>query len=336
MVVLVDEGPRQRVRGLFELSEERDGPLQTVRVAYRPSTGTLAYGPAVLLVARRLARRGTPIDILHAHVHRMGWAAFLAGTLLRRPVVISEHSSEWPSGTITPRALRRARIAFSHAAVVCPVNAELRAAIERYGVQARFRIVPNCVDTVLFQPPAAPIERDCEPSRLVNVALHLEVKAIDVLLRAFAMLASRRRELTLELIGDGPLTPRLRELAGELGVGDRTRFSGRLAPARVADALRAADVFVLSSRTENLPVSLLEALSCGLPVAATRVGGVAEAVGGDGVLAQAGDPRLLADAIDAVLRGHSRFDRTGIASRAAKRYSFSAVGGIWDAIYRSV
>jgi glycosyltransferase involved in cell wall biosynthesis len=157
-----------------------------------------------------------------------------------------------------------------------------------------------------------------------------------VLLHAFAALVSRRPDATLELIGDGPQTPRLRRLAADLELGERVRFRGRLSQAAVADALRSADAFVLASRSENLPVSLLEALCCGLPVAATNVGGVANAVGADGRLAPAGDQRALARAMAGVLDRHAGFDREQIARRAAVRYSFAAVGEVWDAIYRSL
>jgi glycosyltransferase involved in cell wall biosynthesis len=102
----------------------------------------------------------------------------------------------------------------------------------------------------------------------------------------------------------------------------------------VAGRLRRADAFVLSSRSENLPVSLLEALCCGLPVVATSVGGVPKAVGTDGELAPAGDAPALAQAMATVLDEQRSFDRAAIARRAAARYSFAAVGRVWDAIYR--
>jgi glycosyltransferase involved in cell wall biosynthesis len=168
----------------------------------------------------------------------------------------------------------------------------------------------------------------------VNVALHLPVKGLDVLLRAFAELS--RPPLTLELIGDGPETPGLRRLADELGMGDRVRFSGRASPPEIAEALRAADVFVLSSHSENMPLALLEALCCGLPAAATDVGGVAEALGDDGSLAPPGDAPALARAIEAVLDDYGRFDREAIAKRASGCFSFEAVGAVWDEIYRQI
>jgi len=334
VVVVVDEGARADLRGLYKLSEERDGLLRVVRLTYRPRFGAIAYVPAVLALARGLRREGHPVDLIHAHIHWMGWPAMFVAAILRRPYVITENSSEWPLHTITAGALRRARIAFRRAALVTPVNERLQRAIESYGVRAQFRIVPNTVDTHVFHPAALSATR--RPTRLVNVALHVEVKALDVLLRAFAKLAERRPEVALTMIGDGPLTPALEGLARELGIESRVDFVGRAAPSEIADVLRGSDVFVLSSLSENMPLAVLEALSCGIPVAASAVGGVPEAVGGDGLLAPPRDVEGLTAAIEGVLDDYDRFDRADIARRAEERWSLEAVGGVWDTIYRSL
>ena len=109
-------------------------------------------------------------------------------------------------------------------------------------------------------------------------------------------------------------------------------FAGAATPPEIAARLAASDVFVLSSLSENMPLVVLEALCCGLPVVATDVGGVPEAVGSDGALAQPGDAEGLAAAIESVLDDYGRFDQAEIARRAAARYSFDAVGRARDEI----
>jgi glycosyltransferase involved in cell wall biosynthesis len=334
MVVVVDDGVDHDLTRPFALAEEPDGDLRVFRLTYRVRTGLFGYVPAALSVARQLAREGTPVDILHAHIHRMGWAAVVLGTALRRPTVITENSSGWPRRLMTAGEVWRARIAFPRAALVCPVNKRLQEAIESYGVQGRFRVVPNTVDAHLFRPRGS--RSSATPKKLVNVSLHVAVKGLDVLLHAFSRLAARDTELTLELIGEGPLTPDLRQLAKGLGLDERVRFPGLASPPEIADALRASDAYVLSSLSENMPLAVLEALCCGLPVAATDVGGVPEAVGRDGALAPPGDVDGLATAMRAVLDEYERFDRADIARRAATRYSFEAVGGVWDEVYGSL
>ena len=123
VVVLVDEGPRRGVRGALELPESRDEQLRIVRFDHRPHTGRVAYIPAVLTLARKLAREGTPVDVIHAHIHWMGWPAVIAGAILRRPVVISENSTEWPNHTISRRGLSQADSADITRVRICPVQA---------------------------------------------------------------------------------------------------------------------------------------------------------------------------------------------------------------------
>jgi glycosyltransferase involved in cell wall biosynthesis len=335
MVVIVDGGSSGRPRGLFTLDVERDGALRVVRLSYRRRAAAVGYLLGVRVVARRLAREGSPVDVIHAHVHWMGWGAFILGGLLRRPTVISEHSSEWLQGQVTKAALRRAKVSFRRAALVCPVSFALQRAIESYGIRARFRVVPNTVDTGVFHPSSN--RASGPPTRLVNVALHRDVKGVDILLHAFARVVKRRSALTLDLIGEGPQTPELQRLISELGLAKRVRVLGAMEPVQVAAALRASDLFVLPSRNETLGASVIEALATGVPVVATKVGGVPEVVGPeDGVLTGPDDIEQLAESIERAVDDYDRFDRDAIAERARDRFSLDAVGRAWDLIYTSV
>ena len=336
MVVVVDEGPRADVRGLFKLRFEQDDGLTIVRVSARPGWERFAYVPAVMFLSRRLRKAGRKVGVLHGHVHWMGWAAVELGLILRRPAVISEHSTEWPSRTMRASSVRRARLAFPRAALVCPVSAALQQAIEAYGVHGRFRVVSNPVDTSVFYPadrvPATP------PTRLVNVALHGPNKGLDILLHTFKLLLARHPDLTLDLIGDGPLTPDLKRLAAELELGPRVRFIGPTDPEGVAAILRQSHVFVLSSLVETQGIAVMEAMCCGLAVAATRAAGVSEVVGDgyESALVPPNDPEALATAVEDVLGRYEELDRAGFARGAAERFSLDAVGRTWDEVYRSL
>ncbi|MET0151490.1 MAG: glycosyltransferase family 4 protein [Candidatus Binatia bacterium] len=117
---------------------------------------------------------------------------------------------------------------------------------------------------------------------LVSVAMHVEKKGLDTLIRAFARVAVADSGLKLRLAGDGPLGPMLADLADELGLSDRVEFLGRQSQAQVASLLKGAEIFVLPSRAEPFGVSLLEAAACRKPIVASAVGGIPEIIA-DGV-----------------------------------------------------
>jgi glycosyltransferase involved in cell wall biosynthesis len=148
----------------------------------------------------------------------------------------------------------------------------------------RVHLVYNGIDADQYRP-AAPGEREAArrplgipDARLVLMAVGSlkALKGFDALIRAAAPVVRSGGGVRLVLVGDGPDRGLLEALSGECGIGDRVVFAGRRDD--VHHVLRAADVLVLSSRTEALPTVVLEAMATGLPVVATRVGGVPEIV----------------------------------------------------------
>jgi glycosyltransferase involved in cell wall biosynthesis len=165
----------------------------------------------------------------------------------------------------------------------------------RFGLdRARARVIHNGVDVARFRPAAGP--RGSGPPTFVTVAYLIPDKGIDVLLRAFAR--ARVGGARLRIVGDGPVMPDLQVLARELGLGGRVLFVGLRND--VPDQLRQADVFVHPTFRDGLPNAPAEAMACGLPVIASRAGGVPELVedGASGLLVPPGDVDALAAAIE--------------------------------------
>ena len=160
---------------------------------------------------------------------------------------------------------------------------------------------------------------------LLSVARLAPQKGHAVLLRAFSQLAAGRPELRLALVGTGEGRMETEALAAELGLFGRVDFLGHRED--VPDLLRAADLFVLPSLFEGLPLALLEAMAAGVPAVATRIGGTLEAIGADHpLLCGAGDIEDLAATIAAALddsaltwkaasAAHTRFSRHFHADR---------------------
>jgi glycosyltransferase involved in cell wall biosynthesis len=298
-----------------------DLPTWRSRYPERPLPLTLTGHLAAAALGYRAVRRsGFLPDVIHAHF-------FLAGVpavLTRRPVVITEPWSIFlPEDPLRLSPLLRsaARFAYARAELVLPVSEALRRWIEAEGLRGRFRVVPNVVDTELFRLDG---RRPGGPPRLVAVGLLYEAKGYEFLLQAIARLD---RELLLDIAGDGPQRAELEALAARLGIADRVSFRGLVPKPEVAALLRDSDAFVLTSRYDNNPCAVVEALACGLPVVATSVGGVPELVDEtNGLLARPQDPDSIAQRLDELLDGLDRYDRAAIAGAAQARFGHEVVG----------
>ncbi len=298
---------------------DRDDEAWRVRYPRRPP------GVRHLLAARRGLALGGACDVVHAHFFLAGLPAVL---FQRRPVVVSEHWSVFlPEDPVRLGFGGRlaARVAFARAALVLPVSPALQRAIEGHGLRARFRIVPNVVDTSLFRPGDAPGDG------LLAVGLLYEAKGFDVLLEALARLPGER----LLLVGDGPLRGALEAQAERLGVADRVVFHGGAPKEEVAELMRRARLALVPSRFETSGVVALEALASGTPIVASDVGALPDLLqGGGGLVAPAGDPEGLARTIREALA--TDFELDSVAARVRERHSPERVGAELVEIYRSV
>jgi glycosyltransferase involved in cell wall biosynthesis len=158
---------------------------------------------------------------------------------------------------------------------------------QRYpDLAGRFRFTATWMDPEIFQPSSAEV-RSAARARLLGSRgvpdadrVLISVGRIDrgkdplLLTAAFAKLCEERKDLWLVFVGDGALRAETEARVATLGLQDRVLFTGLLPPRSVAEYLNAADLFVLSSAYEGMPMSVLEALGCGLPACSTDVGEV--------------------------------------------------------------
>lgn len=281
-VVLYSEGVSQNIRGLYEVRESVEDGIRTLRLRYRkspiPKTSYFLYLFAMFRAFHKLFREGFRPDVIHAHVYSAGVPAVLIGKRYDIPVVITEHFSGFPRGLVRGFELLRAKFAFERATFVCPVSENLQSHIERLGIKARFRVIPNAVDINLFYPAEGSAERPDGKKRLLTVALLSPIKGIPYLLEALAKLRTKRDDFVLDIVGDGPNRAEYETLASKLGLDGIVYFHGLKTKREVAEFMRRADVFVLPSLVETFGVVFIEALACGKPVIATKIGGPSEIV----------------------------------------------------------
>ncbi len=305
-------------------------PLRFLLRSVHPSRDLRAVGEL------RTAVRSFRPDLISLHTAKAGWVGRIAATSLGIPALYTPHG--WPFGErFGPISrfgfgLLEKSISRHAAAIVCVCQYEKSLAV-RQGMtdHGRLRVIHNGVQDVatsLLADPAA------SPVRLVSVARLEAPKDHRTLLRALSLL--QQEQWTLDLVGDGPLEGELKSLTRELGLSERVNFLGYQRDP--AGRLACGHVFVLATRSEAFPRSVLEAMRAGLPVVASRVGGIPEAVsqGVEGLLVPPGEIEDLAAALRRLLRAPALRRELGARARRAyeSRFRFERMAETTLALYR--
>jgi len=333
-------------RGLFKpllVFLPGDGPLRAeldaadVPVAY---LGQHGVRPGVWWRLRRILAEAR-IDLVNAHDWGATFYAAPAARLAGTPCVHTEHGQM----KVEPKQVRLRGLFLRRLCchVVC-VSADLAAHLERiHHVPAgHITVIPNGVDVARYRDGAASREDarqrlGLDPDELLigyvgrlspeKGVLHLPAAAAAVLARA-----PRAQFL---LVGGGPLHAELARAAAAAGIAGRFHVAGERHD--VAACLGAMDLFVLPSLSEGQALSLMEAMSAGKPVVATRVGGNGELVedGVGGILVPPGDPAALARAIGELAGDRDRCARMAAANRqrAAERFDLSRMVAQYQELY---
>lgn len=288
---------------------------------------------AELLLARGLRRRAlalhdeTSPDLIHANgLHFQGSA--VAAWLARRtgtPLVTTAHLGDL--GALSPKlrvggtvwdATLGAWILRTSATTVA-VSHSVAEHVARLGAD-RVVVAPNGVDHDRYRPAERPGLRDPrQPLRAVFVGRLIDNKGPQVAVEALAIARRRGLDVTLDVLGDGPLRTRLEARAADLGVAAAVTFHGHVGD--VGAHLRRSDVLLRPSYTEGLPLAVLEGMACGLPVICSTVPGNTEVVqdGRSGLHTPPGDPRAVADALTLLGDDRERLHRYGSAAIAVAR-----------------
>lgn len=277
--------------------------------------------------------RGT--RVLHCHDYKSVVYGALAGAGLPLARVATVHG--WVGGEVRAGLYQRLeRAVLRSFDQVCAVSPTLAAELDATGIPAqRLRFIPNGVDVQRFEPDETPRpepERDDPGEVLIGTAARLSPeKNLGMLIEAVAEAVARGARLRLCLLGDGPERGRLERLAAPLIVQGRVDMPG--AATALEHWYPRLDVFVLPSLSEGMPMTVLEALSCGCPVLASNVGALPEMLEGlPGCrIVPAGDRSALVDAL-CQLR-----PRVGtlpaLRRRVVERYSLAAMTDGYDRAY---
>ncbi len=272
----------------------------------------------------QLRRDGFRPSILHAHVHEAAFFGAVAARLLRIPLVMTEHSSVFGRGDLGFLSALKARWTARVASTLMPVSEDLACTMRACGLHGAYVVVPNTVDPAVFHC-GAPREWS---RQVLFVGRLSSEKGVTDILEAIVPLAG----VNLVIAGDGPLRGELERRIHVQDLTARVRLCGAVPKQAVADLMRTSDVLAVPSSRENLPCVIVEALVTGLPVVASRVGGIPEVVDGScGALVEPGDVPALRAAIASLLE--TPLDRRAIAERSLSRYGLDAISARLDAVY---
>ena len=279
----------------------------------------------VLPVLRRLIKEHGRF-LIHAHcAYPDGVGVALAARVLQLPYVITVHGSDINVYANSFLLKKQICLALRRALGVIAVSGDLQNKVKKLlggGAAPALSIIPCAgFDSSSFYPRLSLDTRGPDDARLaVFVGRLIPVKAVDILIQAWASLCRQSNfstSIKLIIIGEGELRRDLKKLATQVGIATRVHFVGAVPQSEVARWISKADILCLSSYSEGTPNVVVEALASGVPVVATRVGGIPELVqdGVNGFLIPPGDVTALADAIN---QGLSKvWNRTDIQQSVA-------------------
>jgi len=338
-VVVITSEYVSGLKNVYRINSNIEDRIQVMRVSYRkspiPKTTYLIYIWGILSAFRIIRKEGWKPDIIHAHIYSEGVPALILKKLYGIPVVISEHFSSFPRKMIRGFEKIKAIFALNNANLIITVSEDLIKHIKLYGIKNVFKVVPNTVDTKIFYPSTERKSRITK--RLLLVASLIPVKGISYLLESLAILKKERNDFILNVVGDGPYRKQYKEYAYELGIKDKVNFHGLKTKEEIAQFMRNADIFVLPSVWENLPCVLIEAMASGLPIIASKIGGIPEIMNKKtGIIVPPKNKEALFSAISYMLNHTQDYSKDEIASYAKNNFSYEVVGKQFNNIYKKL
>ena len=282
-----------------------------------------------------IGNNGIP-DVVHVHVPvKAGLFALWFKRKYKVPFVVTEHWGiyndveihNYQGKSVAFRQLTR-RV-FEKADVFLSVSQFLAEGVNKLVVEKKYEIIPNVTDTSVFYYK----DRKNVVFRFIHVSNMVPLKNAEGILMAFRLLLQQITNVELVMVGDTNTS--IRNFAKELGLtGSQVLFRGEIPYYEVAREIQEADCLVLFSNIENSPCVIGEALCCGLPVIATKVGGIPELVNEENsILIEPKDEKALVAAMQEMIARFSEFKHKKIAEKAQSRFSYPVAGKKFNEIY---
>ena len=283
---------------------------------------------------RYLLENGRP-DVVHVHVPmKAGRVALWIRKRMKCPYLVTEHSSayfdEVPDSYHRRGSYYRhwVKKIFKNAEALTTVSKKLGGRLqELFGVKVN--IIPNVADTKYFN--YAPVKP--ERFRFLHASTMDYPKNVEGILRVLHELKGARTDWECVMLGWD--TPALKKLCTELQLDNHVKWKGVVPYQQVAAEMQQSSALLMFSRYENQPCVILEALCCGLPVIATKVGGIPEIINeSNGILVEPGNEIQLLNACLMLMKNNDRFNGMAISQQSRELFSYGAVGKQFADLYK--
>ena len=273
-------------------------------------------------------------DIVHMNIMHPGiWQALYLKWRYKIPYVVSENwhgFQDLAKYNLSFLEMKLIKIGIRFSSVISPVSKQLKNCMINANYQAKYQIIPNVVDTDKFH--IGELDTNKNNFTFLHVStLDDSIKNVSGIIDAFEKI--KHKNMVLKIIGDGPIDWIIKKVS-TLKTKNTVLVESKKTHDKIAKEMQKADVFVLFSNIENLPLVLIESISSGTPFIATKVGGIPELFNNElGRLVDAGSIDQLLSEMNFMVENPNFFNPSRIRSFAIKNYSNEEVGKKFNDLY---
>ena len=273
-------------------------------------------------------------DIVHMNIMHPGiWQALYLKWRYKIPYVVSENwhgFQDLAKYNLSFLEMKLIKIGIRFSSVISPVSKQLKNCMINANYQAKYQIIPNVVDTDKFH--IGELDTNKNNFTFLHVStLDDSIKNVSGIIDAFEKI--KHKNMVLKIIGDGPIDWIIKKVS-TLKTKNTIVVESEKTHDQIAEEMQKADVFVLFSNIENLPLVLIESISSGTPFIATKVGGIPELFNNElGRLVDVGSIDQLLSEMNFMVENPDFFNPSRIRSFAIKNYSNEEVGKKFNDLY---
>jgi len=314
--------------GLPHFHKEKEFFVHRIAFPRNGTIGIILFWAKIFLEIKKVRP-----DVVHAQALNTGVPALFAMKCFKIPYIV------WGRGSDVYIPVRFGdtlnQLILKNASAILALTNDMKTKINSF-YSREIHVVPNGIDIKQSNPTSRSTEVKGRSKSIVFVGRLHQVKGVQYLLTAMKQIHEEIPDTRLILVGDGEERERLQRMVDDYKLDRCVEFVGRVPHEKIPEYLLLADIFVLPSLSEGFPVTILEAMSCGLPIVASRVGGIPDILedGVNGYMVEAKSSDELAERLTALLKNDEmRMKISNNNLQEVRRYSWESVTMTVESIY---